>query len=117
MFFSGAAPLGVELSRECIQRIGCSIRQGYGLTETSPVTHSSPADPTKVKLGSVGPPAPNTECKLVDPATGAECGPNKEGELCVRGPQNMRGYLNNPEATARTIDSEGLLHTGDNGYA
>src|SRR5947207_2512578 len=117
MIFSGAAPLGPELSHECMQRIGCGIRQGYGMTETSPVTHSSPADPTKVKLGSVGPPAPNTECKLVDPATGEECGPNEEGEVCVRGPQNMKGYLNNPEATARTVDADGWLHTGDIGYA
>src|SRR5439155_14507498 len=79
MIFSGAAPLGPELSRECMQRIGCGIRQGYGMTETSPVTHSSPADPAKMKLGSIGPPAPNTECKLVDPATGAELGLNHEG--------------------------------------
>ncbi len=117
MIFSGAAPLGAELSRECIQRIGCSIRQGYGLTETSPVTHSSPADPAKMKLGSVGTPAPNTECKLVDPATGEERGPNQEGEICVHGPQVMKGYLNNPEATARTIDKDQWLHTGDIGYA
>src|SRR5713226_2192180 len=116
IIFSGAAPLGEELSRECIQRIGCSIRQGYGMTETSPVTHSSPADPAKMKHGSVGPPAPNTECKLVDPATGAELGPNQEGELCVRGPQIMKGYLNNPEATARTVDEDRWLHTGDIGY-
>ena len=53
MIFSGAAPLGPELSRECMQRIGCGIRQGYGMTETSPVTHSSPADPAKMKLGSI----------------------------------------------------------------
>src|SRR2546425_6462766 len=87
------------------------------MTETSPVTHSSPADPTKMKLGSIGPPAPNTECKLVDPVSGAELGPNHEGEVCVRGPQNMKGYLNNPEATERTIDKDGWLHTGDVGYA
>src|SRR5512141_116531 len=67
MIFSGAAPLGPELSNECMQRIGCGIRQGYGMTETSPVTHSSPADPLRMKHGSVGTPAPNTECKLVDP--------------------------------------------------
>ena len=117
MIFSGAAPLGPELSRECMQRIGCGIRQGYGMTETSPVTHSSPADPAKMRLGSVGTPAPNTECKLLDPATGAELGPNQEGEVCVRGPQVMKGYLNNQEATECTIDRDNWLHTGDVGYA
>jgi acyl-CoA synthetase (AMP-forming)/AMP-acid ligase II len=117
MVFCGAAPLGPELTRQCLERIGCGVRQGYGMTETSPVTHSSPADSAKMKLGSVGPPAPNTECKLVDPGTGAELGPNQEGEVCVRGPQVMKGYLNNLEATARTIDTDGWLHTGDVGYA
>jgi len=117
MIFSGAAPLGADLSRECMRRIGCGIRQGYGMTETSPVTHSSPADPAKMKLGSVGTVAPNTECKLLDPASGAELGPNQEGEVCVRGPQIMRGYLNNPEATRFTIDPDNWLHTGDVGYA
>jgi acyl-CoA synthetase (AMP-forming)/AMP-acid ligase II len=117
MIFSGAAPLGAELSRECMERIGCGVRQGYGMTETSPVTHSSPADPSKMRLGSVGTAAPNTEVKLLDPATGRELGVNEEGEICVRGPQIMKGYLNNPEATARTIDSDNWLHTGDIGYA
>ena len=117
MIFSGAAPLGEDLSRECMKRVGCSIRQGYGMTETSPVTHSSPPNPDDMKLGAVGTAAPNTECKLIDLATGEELGPNQEGELWVRGPQVMKGYLNNPEATARTIDSERWLHTGDIGYA
>lgn len=117
MIFSGAAPLGAELSGQCTQRVGCSIRQGYGMTETSPVTHSSPPNPEDMRPGSVGPPAPNTECKLVDPASNEELGPNQEGELWVRGPQVMVGYLNNPEATARTIDADGWLHTGDIGYA
>jgi acyl-CoA synthetase (AMP-forming)/AMP-acid ligase II len=117
MIFSGAAPLGVELSRECMARVGCGIRQGYGMTETSPVTHSSPPDREQMKLGAVGTAAPNTECRLIDPATGDELGPNQEGELWVRGPQIMKGYLNNSEATARTIDTDGWLHTGDIGYA
>ncbi|MGI8838114.1 MAG: AMP-binding protein [Pyrinomonadaceae bacterium] len=115
--FSGAAPLDASLTRACMTRLGCDLRQGYGMTETSPVTHSSPADKGQVKFGSVGPPAPNTECKIVDLATGEELGPNQEGEVCVRGPQIMKGYLNQPEATAQTIDPDSWLHTGDVGYA
>ena len=115
--FCGAAPLDEHLTRACMQRLDCDVRQGYGMTETSPVTHSSPADPAQVKFGSVGVPAPNTECKIVDLETGESLGPNKEGEVCVRGPQIMKGYLNRPEATAATIDAENWLHTGDIGYA
>jgi acyl-CoA synthetase (AMP-forming)/AMP-acid ligase II len=115
--FSGAAPLDEHLTRACMQRLKCDIRQGYGMTETSPVTHSSPADPAQVKFGSVGVPAPNTECKIIDLETGETLPPNKEGEVCVRGPQIMKGYLNRPEATAATIDADNWLHTGDIGYA
>ena len=115
--FCGAAPLDEHLTRACMQRLDCDVRQGYGMTETSPVTHSSPADPAQVKFGSVGVPAPNTECKVVDLETGASLGNNKEGEVCVRGPQIMKGYLSRPEATAATVDPEGWLHTGDIGYA
>jgi len=114
--FSGAAPLDENLTRACNQRLNLNIRQGYGMTETSPVTHSSPADPASVKYGSVGFAAPNTECKIIDLETGEPLKPNKEGELCVRGPQIMKGYLNRPDATAATIDSERWLHTGDIAY-
>jgi len=114
--FSGAAPLGEDLTRACMDRLGCNIRQGYGMTETSPVTHSSPAPPLDAKFGSVGVAAPNTECKIIDLETGAPVGPGEKGEVCVRGPQIMKGYLNKPEATAQTIDAEGWLHTGDIGY-
>ena len=117
MIFSGAAPLDENLTRACMERLNCQIRQGYGMTETSPVTHSSPADATQVKFGSVGVCAPNTECKIIDLETGAPLGPNMKGEVCVRGPQIMKGYLNRAEATAQTIDEEGWLHTGDIGYA
>jgi len=114
--FSGAAPLGKDLTKACMERLGCQVRQGYGMTETSPVTHSSPAPPFEVKFGSVGVPAPNTECKVVDLETGEMLPADQRGEVCVRGPQVMRGYLNNAEATAQTIDSDGWLHTGDIGY-
>jgi acyl-CoA synthetase (AMP-forming)/AMP-acid ligase II len=115
--FCGAAPLGEALTKLCIERLQCKIRQGYGMTETSPVTHSSPSDPAQVKSGAVGVCAPNTECKIIDLETGEPQGTNKRGELCVRGPQVMKGYLNRPEATAHTIDADGWLHTGDVGYA
>jgi acyl-CoA synthetase (AMP-forming)/AMP-acid ligase II len=115
--FSGAAPLGERLAREVSTRLGCHIKQVYGMTETSPATHMSPDDPARGKFGSVGLTVPNTECKLIDVETGAELGANEEGEICVRGPQVMKGYLNRPEATAETIDHEGWLHTGDIGYA
>src|ERR1043166_8991009 len=84
--FSGAAPLGEELTRACMARLGCNVRQGYGMTETSPVTHSSPAPPMPIKFGSVGVPAPNTECKVIDLETGEALPRGEKGEVCVRGP-------------------------------
>lgn len=115
--FSGAAPLGEDLTRACMDRLGVVVRQGYGMTETSPVTHSSPAPPMELKFGSVGVPAPNTEVKIIDLETGQALPPGERGEVCVRGPQVMKGYLNRPDATAETIDADGWLHTGDIGYA
>ncbi len=114
MITSGAAPLGEEVARACAERLGCMVRQGYGLTETSPVTHVNPRE--RNKPGSSGLCLPNTECKIVDTTSGAELEANQQGEVCVRGPQVMAGYLNNPEATAGVIDAEGWLHTGDIGY-
>jgi acyl-CoA synthetase (AMP-forming)/AMP-acid ligase II len=111
MIMSGAAPLGAELSDAVEKRTAASTIQGYGLTETSPVTHCIPA--SGGRSGSIGPPLPNTECRIVDPESGEDVAQGERGELWIRGPQVMKGYLNNDEATAATIDDEGWLHTGD----
>jgi acyl-CoA synthetase (AMP-forming)/AMP-acid ligase II len=114
--FSGAAPLGEGVATAASQRLKCRVVQGYGLTETSPVTHAMRVGGPTTNLASIGPPVPNTEARVVDVTTGEELGPGEEGEICVRGPQVMKGYLNRPEATAAMIDADGWLHTGDIGY-
>lgn len=115
--FSAAAPLAAETSDRCVKRIGCVLQQGYGLTETSPATHVAFEDPSMSKAGSIGHPVPNTECRIVDPATREDVTPGRDGEIWIRGPQVMRGYLNRPDATAEMIDADGWLHTGDIGHA
>jgi acyl-CoA synthetase (AMP-forming)/AMP-acid ligase II len=110
----GGAPLGAELAEACARRLGCEVKQGYGLTECSPTTHLTPEG--RNKPGSIGPVVRNTRAKVVDLATGEALGAGARGELCVRGPQVMRGYLNRPEATAAMIDPDGWLHTGDVAY-
>jgi acyl-CoA synthetase (AMP-forming)/AMP-acid ligase II len=111
--FSGAAPLGSEITCAVQARLPIKVRQGYGMTELSPVTHYTPVDGER--SGKVGLLAPSTEMRIVDPVTGADAGEGEAGEVWIRGPQVMKGYLNNPEATARTIDPDGWLHTGDIG--
>jgi acyl-CoA synthetase (AMP-forming)/AMP-acid ligase II len=113
---SGAAPLGAEVEAACQTRLGCIVSQGYGMTEASPVTHFRNNVHVPGKAASVGPCIPNTETKVVDIATDAALGPKQEGELWIRGPQVMQGYLNNPTASANTVDRDGWLHTGDIGY-
>jgi acyl-CoA synthetase (AMP-forming)/AMP-acid ligase II len=117
VIFSAAAPLGREVGEQVARRLGCFVKQGYGMTEAAPATHMIPPDPALDRPGSVGVPVPSTECKVIDVETGAELGPRHEGEICLRGPQVMSGYLNRPEATAESIDADGWLHTGDIGYA
>ena len=114
--FSGAAPLGANIARAASDRLGCLVVQGYGLTETSPVTHATRVT-GDYDVAGIGPPLVNTEAKIVDVTTGLELGPNQEGEICIRGPQVMKGYLNQPAATAAMVDLDGWLHTGDVGYA
>jgi acyl-CoA synthetase (AMP-forming)/AMP-acid ligase II len=108
-----AAPLGADLAEEVAERIGCTVSQGYGMTETSPATHLVPPLSAVQKPGSIGPPIPGTECRLIDPDTGQDAPPGERGELWMRGPQVMRGYLGNRKATAAMIDDDGWLHSGD----
>ena len=108
----GAAPLDEDLAWVAEKQLRTRVAQGYGMTELSPASHGTP-DNVDAPKGSVGLPIPNTECRLVDPVTGIDVEDREPGELWVRGPQVMKGYLNNPEATAATVDEDGWLHTGD----
>ncbi len=112
--FSGAAPLSAELSIECGARIGCDVVQGYGMTELSPVSHLTP--PGMFKPGSCGVTAPNTLTRIVDPITQKDLGVDEDGEVCIKGPQVMPGYLGNKAATDAIFDQDGWLHTGDIGH-
>ncbi|PVE73793.1 AMP-binding protein [Microbacterium testaceum] len=118
--FSGAAPLDGETAETAGRRIGARFYQGYGMSELSPVSHAIPAD-SGFPVSSVGVLIPGCDAKLVDPETGAELeqhgddGLTPPGEIWVRGPNVMLGYLNRPDATAETLDADGFLHTGDIG--
>jgi len=109
---SAAAPLGADLARACARRLGCRVKQAYGMTEVSGGTHIAP-DTGPDRPESVGPALPGVECRIVDPGTGAALRPGEPGELLVRTAGTMRGYLGQPEATAATIDADGWVHTGD----
>ena len=111
--FSGAAPLGVELTEAVEKRLNIKIRQGYGMTEASPATHYTVAG--SERAGTVGLLMPNIEMRIIDPESATDVPTGQPGEVWVRGPNVMKGYLNNPEATARTVDADGWLHTGDIG--
>ncbi|MSV29815.1 MAG: long-chain fatty acid--CoA ligase [Bryobacterales bacterium] len=111
-FGCGSAPLPLEVIERFEQLTGGILREGYGLTETSPTTHNTPML-SKRKPGSIGLPYPDTECKIVDLEKGeTEVGPGEEGELCIRGPQVMKGYWNKPEETALALRG-GWFYTGD----
>jgi acyl-CoA synthetase (AMP-forming)/AMP-acid ligase II len=107
----GAAPLDGELARACARRLGCRVGQGYGMTEIVACTFGPDDGPDKPE--SVGPLAPGVEGRILDWITGADVAPGEDGELVVRSPALMRGYLGDDAATAATIDADGWLHTGD----
>ncbi|MFF2372447.1 AMP-binding protein [Agromyces sp. NPDC058110] len=116
--FSGAAPLDGALAELVAERLDCIVCQGYGMTETSPVTHVIAVDRPDLDRSTIGHLLPSTEARVVDVESGADVdvpaeGPSEPGELWIRGPQVMKGYLGNPEATADMLDADGWLHTGD----
>jgi long-chain acyl-CoA synthetase len=111
--FSGGAPMPVETIKRFEKLTGAQICEGYGLTESSPVTHINPYG-AKTKVGTIGVPIPNTDAKLVDVDDYSKeiTNPAEPGELCLKGPQIMRGYINRAEETAATL-KDGWLLTGD----
>ncbi|CAK8574539.1 unnamed protein product [Lathyrus sativus] len=117
---SGGAPLGKELEDSVRAKFPkAKLGQGYGMTEAGPVLTmclSFAKEPIDVKPGACGTVVRNAEMKIVDPENDSSLPRNQPGEICIRGDQIMKGYLNDPEATLRTIDKEGWLHTGDIGY-
>lgn len=117
---SGAAPLGKELEDTVRAKLpNAKLGQGYGMTEAGPVLAMCLAfakEPFEIKSGACGTVVRNAEMKIIDPDTRDSLPRNQRGEICIRGDQIMKGYLNDPEATERTIDKEGWLHTGDIGY-
>ncbi|MCU1382284.1 MAG: AMP-dependent synthetase and ligase [Acidobacteria bacterium] len=117
LFNSGGAPCPVDVMEEFERRIGRPLGEGYGLSETSPVTHSTP-QLARRKLGTVGLPFPDTDQKIVDVETGArELAIGEIGELCISGPQVMKGYWNRPDESAAVLRTDAAgrrwFHTGD----
>ncbi len=112
MLMSAAATLKDELTEECCTRLNCKIKQAWGMSELSPVGTCDPDD--FIKPGSIGPLLANTEGKIISVDTGEDLPEGMEGELCIRGPQVMQGYINQPDKTKEsfTPDGEWLL-TGD----
>ncbi len=117
---SGAAPLPVELARQFEEKTGAVIFEGYGLSETSPVTHVNPTNRKDRKFGSIGLPIPGTDIKILDVDTGTKELPlGEDGEIAVSGPQVMKGYWNRPEENElvfRVMDGKRFFLTGDIGH-
>jgi len=109
------SPCPIEVMKQVVERMGArEITIAYGQTEASPViTQTDTADPIELRVSTVGRALPNVEVKIVDPATKLELPRGQQGELCTHGFIVMKGYYNMPEATAKAIDADGWLHTGD----
>jgi acyl-CoA synthetase (AMP-forming)/AMP-acid ligase II len=113
---TGAAPLDAAVAHAAADRLGCSVLQGYGLTESGPVISAPTRDPVMARPASTGPIVPNTEILIRDVESGLPHGPDEDGEILARGPQVMAGYLDDPGANAMTLEPDGWLHTGDIGH-
>lgn len=111
MIISAAAPLGADVEQEVCQRLDCGVKQAWGMSELSPIgTFTSDYN---IKSGSIGPLAASTYGKIIDIETGRSLGPNEEGELVIKGPQVMLGYLDAADKTAECLSKDGWLRTGD----
>ena len=113
---SGAAPLGAALQADASKRLKVPVRQGYGMTEVVVAVTGLPLENAVIKPGSVGPLLPNVEARIIDVISGTDLGHDERGELLVRGPNVMRGYLNRPDESQAMIEPDGWMHTGDVGY-
>jgi len=112
---SASAPLPPDLHRAFEKKFGIGIIETFGMTETNAPCFTNPLDPAKRKIGSPGP-AFGNEAKVIDPATGKSLPPGDAGEIMVRGDNVMKCYYKDPETTAKTLEPDGWMHTGDVGY-
>ena len=111
---SGAAPLALPVLDKMLEAFSGVVCEAYGMTECTMGATANPPDRAHIRQGSVGLPVFDTECKVVDLASGEDLPPGKEGEICIKGPQVMQGYWNKPEETAEVL-KDGWLYTGDIG--
>lgn len=115
VIYVGGAGAHAELERACAARLGCVVAQGYGMTEAGPMIAVNPADRAEVRFGSAGRPLPDIEVRVVNPDSDVALGPGRTGEIWVRSPFLMAGYLDDRAATTAAINNEGWLRTGDLG--
>lgn len=111
---SAAAPLGLDIEQATKARLGCDIKQAWGMSELSPIGTLNADD--AIQPSSVGPLVSSTYGKIMDPQTGSSLPPNTPGELCIKGPQVMMGYLDDHDKTAECLSQGGWLRTGDVAY-